>query len=603
MTGTPRTVHPFGTARVQHTATRLADGRVLLLGGQTRAPSPSEALLKEASVWSPATGSWSAVKPMGMARMGHTATLLADGRVLVAGGENPAKGTLASAEVWDPKTDKWKPTGKMEEERSEHVAVLLEDGRVLVVGGGASESRAEVWDPRTGQWQDAGQPAESRRRHTATRLADGRVLVAGGETRSIRVLATSEVWDPVTGEWRPGVTLAQARESHTATLLPDGRVLLVGGFNKGPLTHTEVLDVAAGSTRPLAPLARARRDHSATLLPDGRVLVAGGQGVPNECLASVEVWRPEHDAWQPGADLEEGRGEHTATLLEDGRVLLVGGYAAGPFSLRGTAELWGEASAPVARPVPASVPAAPPEAPTPPAKAPGGKKRKPASQTAASASASPDTAAKRAKAAKSPTADAAPGYHFDRFARAVATDAVERLAAELDTGERVDSLRLLHDPLAFWPEQAVAVVEGREVQLELDPAREGTHLPPHVDAPDTVREALVAKYPELAAVLSLSGLDSLPGALWHASWHDVAEAVREELKQQGLRTGPRFQVHASTFEEADVAEPGLPMKELVGFIQEQLRRHFQDDERLREFAERCYLQPQKRAWLQRLRDA
>ncbi|MFY2561076.1 kelch repeat-containing protein [Corallococcus terminator] len=569
-----KTLQPLGAARVGHTATLLSDGQVLLLGGKTPSPTPSKSHLKEATVWSPTTGTWTPVKPLGMARANHTATRLGDGRVLVTGGSNPAKGTLASAELWDPKTGKWTATGALSEERNQHTAALLLDGRVMVVGGGSRSAPTEVWDPTTGRWDLCPAPLESRSLHTLTLLPDGRVLMLGGSNRSATTLAASEVWEPATQQWRPVVSLAQAREGHTATLLPDGRILLVGGTCDGFLAQVELLDAALQGTRLLAPLPEGRRNHSATLLPDGRVLLAGGQGEPTSCFAQTFLWSSEDESWLPGTDLEAGRCEHTATLLEDGRVFLAGGYAASPFELRDTAELWGVARVATA---PMSSPASTPEAP--------------ATQTA--------KPARSTRAAKKPTA---PGYSFDGFAQSVATEAIERLASVLAEGEQVESLRLLHDFLAFWPEQAIAVVEGREVQLEFDPARDGSSIPPNVDERDSVRAALVKRHPSLKKALSLSERNQLPGLLWRLAWHDAAEAISAGLLARGIAVTSRFQVVAHTFEEAGNNSSETSRKELEDLTRGQLRLHFQDDERLRDFAEHCYTQPEKRLWLMRLRD-
>jgi hypothetical protein len=174
---------------------------------------------------------------MARARYGHTATLLADGRVLIVGGsENlgvqKAKAALASAELYDPKTGRFVTTGAMSTGRSAgQTATLLTDGLVLVAGGNASYvqeeplASAELYDPRAGSFHKTGSMAEARDCHTATLLHDGRVLVAGGDD------STAELYDSEVGAFGSTGSMIVERASHSATLLADGRVLMAGGAN------------------------------------------------------------------------------------------------------------------------------------------------------------------------------------------------------------------------------------------------------------------------------------------------------------------------------------------------------------------------------------
>ncbi len=181
--------------RFKPTETLLADGRVLVVGGGATnelGPDPDAA-----EIWDPATGAFSRAGSLIETRINHTATLLSDGRVLVIGGWGGSD-FLASAEVWDPTTETFSPTGSLDEARSLHTATLMPDGRVLVIGGWRGEGEltsAEIWDPATGEFSSAGSLGEGRENHTATLTADGRVLVIGGEGEN-GPLASAEVWTP-----------------------------------------------------------------------------------------------------------------------------------------------------------------------------------------------------------------------------------------------------------------------------------------------------------------------------------------------------------------------------------------------------------------------
>lgn len=278
--------------------------------------------------------SWTATSGMIKARWGHTATLLPDGRVLVAGSYVSGGDPLASAELYDPTYGRWTATGSMTTGRGGHTATLLPDGRVLVVGGGAEDtlleggprsSTAEMYDPDTGGWTAIRNMTEARIGHSATLLPDGSLLVVGGSGNFLE----TELYDPISGRWiATGSTSTAQGVGHTATLLLDSRVLVTGG-NPGsewdPLATAELYDPGSGRWAAATSMATARSGHTGTLLSDGRVLVVGSASF-GDGPASAELYDPTSGQWIDTASPAKARYGYTATRLSDGTVLLAGDY-------------------------------------------------------------------------------------------------------------------------------------------------------------------------------------------------------------------------------------------------------------------------------------
>lgn len=285
-----------------------------------------------------------------MARYDHTATLLPNGNVLVAGGYAPyvgSNGALDSSELYDATTGTpgtpgtWKVTvGGLSSGRGDHTATLLNTGKVLVAGGvdsaGKDVASAELYDPSTGTWTKTGSLNATRSYHTATLLPGGKVLLVGGTNGGTGTIANAEIYDPATGIWVPTGSLAMPRYSHTATLLSDGTVLVAGGFNGIVLNTAEIYNPATGRWTPTANnLGSGRYNHTATLLANStclasakcKVLVVGGVDATNNAdLASSEIYDPATGLWTPAASLTTvARHNHTATLMPSGKVLVLGG--------------------------------------------------------------------------------------------------------------------------------------------------------------------------------------------------------------------------------------------------------------------------------------
>ena len=314
ISGTPTTAQPPTTYTI--TGSNIAGGVTVQI---------------DIGVNDPVTGEWMPADSMNQARFAHTATLLRNGLVLVAGGRR--KQVTASTELYDSAANTWTSTGGLSQARQSHTATLLPDGRVLVAGGfktgvGSEQSSAELYDPAVGSWSSTGSMSDARDSHTATLLPNGLVLVAGGEGKA-GALSSAELYNPATGNWSPTGSMAQARFSHTATLLGNGLVLVVGGASdSGALSSAELYNPATGTWSPTGSLSQVRTDFATALLPDGTVLAIGGTDGNTE-LSSVERYNPAIGTWTPTGSLVQASDFLTATLLSNGKVLAAGGLAAG----------------------------------------------------------------------------------------------------------------------------------------------------------------------------------------------------------------------------------------------------------------------------------
>jgi hypothetical protein len=298
-------------ARSGHQATLLMDGRVLVSGGSDQQGQA----IGRAELYNPVTGMWAPAQVNIVPRLGHAAALLHDGRVLVAGGVASASScqSIGSAELYDPSTDRWSLTADVPVSIGRgSVAVSLADGRVLISGGGTacgdSFAFAALFDPSSNTWSRTAAMAIARQLHVAARLGDGRVLVSGGAPAHDGIAVGAELYDPDMATW-------------TAVVPRDSQPLL-------GTTCDGYLEMYAPALGPDSLVARATSDEcsSITMLPAGRLLVAGGTSLSNTARDSTQLTDVASGDRLFSQSLQQARRGHTATRLLNGAVLIAGGH-------------------------------------------------------------------------------------------------------------------------------------------------------------------------------------------------------------------------------------------------------------------------------------
>jgi WD40 repeat protein len=322
-------------ARSGHSATLLPNGKVLIAGGMRR----NQDFYSSAELFDPATGKFQPTGSMAIARVGHASVLLRNGKVLVAGGW-VGHDCTDSAELYDPATGKFQPLPKMTTRRGRPNATLLATGDVLITGGADHDSpggvaTAEIFRAADSRFEPLAPMHFVRIAHTTTLLSDGRVLVAGG--RGATVTASAEMFDPATNQFTVTGSMLAARYKHSAGLLPDGRVLVAGGSDDrdwtGTLNSAEIYDPRTRAFTATSPLhdSRFKLPDEAVQLASGRLLIAGGS-------KTVEVYDPNSQKFVVASGQMPAPLHYMSeTKLPDGSVLLAGGY---PNSDRASSETW-----------------------------------------------------------------------------------------------------------------------------------------------------------------------------------------------------------------------------------------------------------------------
>lgn len=336
--------------RYAHTTTLLTSGpyagQVVVLAGD------GQPVVSTAERYDPRSGTTTAAGALLVARYGHTATLLTrgpdQGRILVTGGYNGQ--WLTEVEIYDPNTGMARTAASLRLPTLGHTATGLADGRVVVIGGHSDQGAyrsVDIYDPLTGVWSPADDAPKTEYQHTATLLADGRILVAGGLLQSSAKVAYAAVFDPGASpgrQWTMASSLTSARSSHTANLLPGGQIVVLGGYGVQDqnLDSAELFEPSTLTWRSVGLLHTRRGNHQAVLLSTGQLFVSGGSTTfLNQFLTDTELYTTTSGGSSVSPPLALGRSIHTATLLPDDGVLVIGGltYSGGSNLATGSIEL------------------------------------------------------------------------------------------------------------------------------------------------------------------------------------------------------------------------------------------------------------------------
>ena len=344
---------PTGSLHVPrefHTATRLADGRVLVVAGRVGYTEEGKGIFTNTcELYDPATGKWRlAASLRGPPRYGHPAALLHDGRVLVAGGVSAVDAAAKSlsgsdaVEAYDPATDKWTRLASLPTPTQGNSLTVLQDGRVLAAGGVGAGNNAYLYDPVAGKWEATKGMNAPRDRHCSFLLPDGKVLVAAGRSAG----TSTEIFDPATQTWTPGPPTQKKRNQRAqgATRLKDGSILLAGAY--WPATETcERFIPATQQWTATDSLSEACEFPVLVTLPSGDVMRFGGQWIDRankkaENFATTQRYDVRTGRWAMGPPMPSAVIDFTATVLDNGQVLIAGGCARHPDQARHPDKSW-----------------------------------------------------------------------------------------------------------------------------------------------------------------------------------------------------------------------------------------------------------------------
>ena len=325
----------MNAVRSNHVAVKLPNGAVLLAGGNNAAGTSLASTESRAP-----DGAFVLNNDMQVPRSSFTGTLLGSGvtaKVLLAGGINNGSGS-PTVEIFDPGTgDFVLDTNHMTVGRYQHTATLLPNGDVLIAGGsssfGSDNNNAEIYHAANGTFSPLIPMTSTHTGGTATLLPNGKVLIAGGLTLVPSgpgfvetAINVAELFDPTTNTFTATGPMHTARSSHIAVLLPNGKVLVAGGTNASNMDEgsAELYDPSAGTfttTGSMTPRANA----AAAVLPNGKVLVIGG-GAPQ--LNVAQLYDPAAGTFSTILPMLSARADFPAVLLNDGTVLATGGFNA-----------------------------------------------------------------------------------------------------------------------------------------------------------------------------------------------------------------------------------------------------------------------------------
>lgn len=323
-----------------HTSVLMPNGKILIAGGYFGAVAKPH--LTSLAVFDPINQSVNFPSTMTDGRSSHTATLLPNGKILIAGGEGETSQhnaiPLNKTEIFDSYNLTCTVNTQMTSSRSSHTATILSDGRVLFCGGESytgpnvplvsTVMTAELYNSNLGIFtQIAGTINFARMKHTSTKLPNGKVLITGGLVPNEGPSLSAELFDPVTNTFSITGSMITPRYRHSATLLPNGKVLITGGTTNlsSQTSKCELYDPSTGTFTPAGDMNLGRFWHSATLLPTGKVLIAGGWSTRIDIETGTEIYDPQTDTFSLSGSLNIGRYAHTAILLSTGKVLIISG--------------------------------------------------------------------------------------------------------------------------------------------------------------------------------------------------------------------------------------------------------------------------------------